>query len=151
MSETTRRTIFKVVYLLGCALVGIYAGNQYGWPWAIAGFFGAWIAGVLLIVAGAFAYVGLAYQSFCPRRWSRPIYLHWKAQVQANHKKNPIHPLVDFPLAMFIELQLDREFEAGGIRGAQQALQKWLAEFPDRMTSAVQEIAKHTKPSESVK
>lgn len=118
------------VILLGTGfLVGYLTWDSLG-GWAILAGLGASFG---LLVVGAYLYAAIAFLPFCPLRIQRPVYNHWKKQVQEHHKQHPIHPLVDFPLSVYMQLQLDKEFEAGGIRQAQQALKNYLESMPSRV------------------
>lgn len=139
-AKTVTKTISRTCCWTLMISVAVYCGYAYGWPWAIAGFVGTWLAVLLLIVVGGIAYAAAAMYLPVPNWFARPLYLHWKNQLKARHKESPIHPLVDFPLVMYIELQLDKEFEKGGWSGATAALDKWLEEAPERTTNAIQAI-----------
>jgi hypothetical protein len=91
------------------------------------------------------AYGWMALSGWLPIRMQYPIYLHWKEQLERYHEQNPIHPLIDFPLATFIEFKLDEEYEKAGIPGATAALKNW---FNDREKSG-NETSRKLKINES--
>lgn len=95
-----------------------------GMAWALLFFF---VGGNILgFIAGAI--YGLTFPHL-PISWQRAAYLRWKARV----KTAKIHPLVDFPLIVFVETNLDKEFEAGGIIRAQASIAEFLSNLDEKL------------------
>jgi hypothetical protein len=59
----------------------------------------------------------------------RPTYRAWKATLIKEIENQKVHPLVGLPMLLFIKIQLDQEFERGGLVAAQQSLENWVKEF----------------------
>ena len=63
---------------------------------------------------------GIVYR--LPRFMQRPMYIHLKGELIVTAQK--MNPLVAYPFLIFLELNLDAEFEKGGLRQVERAVRE---------------------------
>lgn len=114
------RKLFMAIFLALFFAVWIGSGlilNAYEYGWISCTALGFVIAAVVdwLATHSIFALI-----KFAPIIIQKPFYLAWKENLITINAK--ADPLFCYPMAAFLELELDKHFEEGGIKGAEKAL-----------------------------
>lgn len=69
-----------------------------------------------------------------PIALQRPGYERWKHRISRITSDNP---MIDYPFQIWVAFSMDEEFKQGGISQAKQAGERWLMEFPDKISAAL--------------
>lgn len=108
-----------------------------------------WLPGVLIGIAAAHlvdwgATYAIVYAlqyvilPIVPIEWQRPFYNTWKEKVTV--ATQDASPLIAYPMLAFIELELDKHFEEGGLHYAQESLLKKSDEIGQNLIKGLTEI-----------
>ena len=90
------------------------------------------VGAYILILIGAYFY-GLV-GPFLPIRMQRPLFRMYQKRIKHLVLDNPnANPLLRFQFAIWFELVLPTIFEREGIRGCRTAIDKWFADYVERL------------------
>lgn len=87
-----------------------------------------WAGGIVFITIGSMIPFWIpGVMGALPKSSQRYYYGLFKQHVLGFAAES--HPLVSYPLTVYVELELDEEFEKGGYRGATKAVDHWIDTF----------------------
>jgi hypothetical protein len=82
----------------------------------------SWLIGLMAALVGDWLLSKIIFYliKFFPTTIQKPFYLAWKENLLIENSRN--NAMFSYPISLFIEIELDKHFEEGGIKGAEKAL-----------------------------